>query len=137
MASTTPKSVATVSVSEFDRPKRLRVSLDPGIVLERAILRRLSGHKRKRAQDWLRSLLVQGFLAEGRWLRANEFDGERGHEHRARSVPATPFASWLERSHAKASRKHIRRLRADQGPIEPVKLCDGPKPFAHLRGVIG
>ncbi len=60
-----------MSVTELTEPKRLNLTLDPGLVLERLILQRLSGLKRKRGQDWLRSLLVQGFLAEGRWIRSD------------------------------------------------------------------
>ena len=47
-----------MSVTELVDPKRLSLTLDPGLVLERLILQRLSGLTRKRGQDWLRSLLV-------------------------------------------------------------------------------
>ena len=57
---------AAVSVSEVSPPKRLSITLDPGLVLERLILQRLDDLQRKRGQDWLRSLLVQGFLDTAR-----------------------------------------------------------------------
>ena len=60
--------------------QRFSLTLDPGLVLERMILSRLTGLKRKCGQDWLRSLLVQGFLAEGQWAaaRASRWRGRRG-----------------------------------------------------------
>ena len=54
---------------DISASQRFSLTLDPGLVLERMILSRLSELKRKRGQDWLRSLLVQGFLVEGQWLR--------------------------------------------------------------------
>jgi hypothetical protein len=45
---------ATVLVSEISPPKRLNITLDPGLVLERLILRRLVALQGKRGQDWLR-----------------------------------------------------------------------------------
>ena len=66
-----------MSVTELTEPKRLNLTLDPGLVLERLILQRFSGLKRKRGQDWLRSLLVQGFLAEGRWV-SRDIAGQPG-----------------------------------------------------------
>ena len=70
ITASTQGASAVMSVSEITEPQRLSLTLDPGLVLERLILRRLSGLKRKRGQDWLRSLLVQGFLAEGQWIRS-------------------------------------------------------------------
>jgi hypothetical protein len=126
-----------VSVTELTEPKRLNLTLDPGLVLERLILQRFSGLKRKRGQDWLRSLLVQGFLAEGRWI-GRDIPGNRAElVPRETTVPATPYASWLERAHP------VNRANAEMVPTAATAATPTPsaspdaKPFAHLRRVIG
>jgi hypothetical protein len=126
-----------VSVTELTEPKRLNLTLDPGLVLERLILQRFSRLKRKRGQDWLRSLLVQGFLAEGRWV-SRDIPGNRAElVPRETTVPATPYASWLERAHP------VNRPNAEMVPTAATAATPTPsaspdaKPFAHLRRVIG
>ena len=128
---------AAVSVSEISAPKRLCITLDPGLVLERLILRRFAGLPRKRGQDWLRSLLVQGFLAEGRWLRTVEPGGGEDRAPYAPAIPATPFARWLERSHANDRTDLEPKPRSVAAPTTPPSATAGAKPFAHLRKVIG
>ena len=54
-----------MSVSELTEPKRISLTLDPGLVLERLILQRLSGLKRKRGQDWLRVIARAGLSRRG------------------------------------------------------------------------
>lgn len=126
-----------MSVSELTEPKRITLSLDPGLVLERMILQRVSGLKRRRGQDWLRSLLVQGFLAESRWIRSDR----QGHPDplvpRETPMPAAPFADWL--GHAQPA-NGAKADAAAQPPVvsTPVPGAKaGAKPFAHLRKVIG
>jgi len=126
-----------VSVTELTEPKRLNLTLDPGLVLERLILQRFSGLKRKRGQDWLRSLLVQGFLAEGRWV-SRDIPGNRADlVPRETTVPTTPYANWLERAHP------VNRPNAEMVPTAATAATPTPsaspdaKPFAHLRRVIG
>jgi hypothetical protein len=126
-----------VSVTELTEPKRLNLTLDPGLVLERLILQRFSRLKRKRGQDWLRSLLVQGFLAEGRWV-SRDIPGNRAElVPRETTVPATPYANWLERAHP------VNRPNAEMVPTAATAATPTPsaspdaKPFAHLRRVIG
>jgi hypothetical protein len=126
-----------VSVTELTEPKRLNLTLDPGLVLERLILQRFSGLKRKRGQDWLRSLLVQGFLAEGRWI-GRDIPGNRAElVPRETTVPATPYANWLERAHP------VNRPNAEMVPTAATAATPTPsaspdaKPFAHLRRGIG
>ena len=126
-----------MSVTELTEPKRLNLTLDPGLVLERLILQRFSVLKRKRGQDWLRSLLVQGFLAEGRWV-SRDIPGNRAElVPRETTVPATPYANWLERAHP------VNRLNAEMVPTAATAATPTPisspdaKPFAHLRRVIG
>ena len=128
---------ATVSVSELTEPKRITLSLDPGLVLERMILQRLAGLKRRRGHDWLRSLLVQGFLAESRWIRSDRQGNPEDAAPRATTLPATPFADWLERA------QPVSPLKTDVPAAvamlsTPTRGADATlKPFAHLRKVIG
>ena len=129
-----------MSASEITEPLRLSLTLDPGLVLERLILRRLSGLKRKRGQDWLRSLLVQGFLAEGQWIRSEcPRDNDRASSQEPR-IPTSPFASWLERTHTPV-RRAVDPRAPTPTPTSTVTTATSPgaetKPFAHLRKVIG
>lgn len=123
--------------SENGAPQRFNLTLDPGLVLERMILGRLSKLQRKRGQDWLRALLVQGFLVEGQWLRSERGIAVSGGESRASRIPATQFGSWLERTDGSpkrlAARSPVRR------PAVAAEIGQGrdPKPFAHLGKVIG
>ena len=125
-----------MSAAEMTEPQRISLTLDPGLVLERLILKRLYGFNRKRGRDWLRSLLVQGFLAEGQWMRTESTGSGEGAVPQASSVPTTAFAGWLERS------------RRPPGPASAPTTVSAPeendcatassgKPFAHLRKVIG
>jgi hypothetical protein len=128
---------AAVSVSEITTPKRLSITLDPGLVLERLILRRLADLQRKREQDWIRSLLVQGFLAEGRWLRAGEPDGSQSRVPHGPAVPATPFSQWLQGARDNSSSDQEPTPRSADVPTTPPRSNSNTKPFAHLRKVIG
>jgi hypothetical protein len=128
---------AAVSVSEVSPPKRLCITLDPGLVLERLILRRLADLHRKRGQDWLRSLLAQGFLAEGHWLRTGEPVGVEIRVPHGHAVPATPFSRWLEGSRDTGRSDQEPTLRSVDLPTTPPSANDRAKPFAHLRKVIG
>ena len=129
-----------MSASEITEPLRLSLTLDPGLVLERLILRRLSGLKRRRGQDWLRSLLVQGFLAEGQWIRSEGPGDSDRASSQARRIPMSPFASWLERTHTPV-RRAVDPAVSTPPPTSPVTTATRPiaatKPFAHLRKVIG
>jgi len=128
---------AAVPVSEISAPKRLSITLDPGLVLERLILRRFADLQRKRGQDWLRSLLVQGFLAEGRWLRTAEPDGGEGYAHQAPAIPVTPFSRWLEGASSTGLSDQELPPRSAAAPRTPPGATASAKPFAHLRKVIG
>ena len=112
------------------------------MLLEGLLLERLAGLPKHRRQDWLRSLLVSGFLQEGRVLRemrsvtggpaAPATEGDRPC-----GVPGSAFASWLGRP-ARLSRGP-QAAPPDEAPIaaKPDPAPGGDKPFAHLRKVIG
>ena len=128
---------AAVPIPEVSPPSRLSITLDPGLVLERLILARLADLQRKRGQDWLRSLLVQGFLAEGRWLRIGEPGGCQSPVPRGPAVPATPFSRWLEGPRETDGIDHESQPGSEAAPATPPSANGGAKPFAHLRKVIG
>jgi hypothetical protein len=126
-----------VLVSEISPPKRLNITLDPGLVLERLILRRLVALQGKRGQDWLRSLLVQGFLAEGRWLRSGDPGGSQSRVPVEPAVPTTPFSRWLQGAHDKGGSDQEPAPRSAEALTPPPSTSCNSKPFAHLRKVIG
>jgi hypothetical protein len=105
------------------------------MAFEALILQRLQRIPTGRRQDWLRGLLVQGFLDECRLRR--EADAEACAPPQAATPrQGTAFAGWL-----------TERSPTPQPPPAPkADLCDPPrpavagtneKPFAHLRKVIG
>ena len=134
-----------MSAFEISAPQRFSLTLDPGLVLERLILARLSGLTRKRAQDWLRALLAQGFLAESQWLRSARHSGQDRVATDDPTIPTTPFASWLGNASVSATRAAVRVTEPVQPIVaaieSPTKVIaastTGSKPFAHLRKVIG
>ena len=128
---------AAVSVSEVSAPKRVSITLDPGLVLERLILRRLADLQRKRGQDWIRSLLVQGFLAEGRWLRSGDPGGSHSGVPVEPAVPTTQFSRWLQGAHDNGGSDQEPAPRSAEAPTTPPSTSCNSKPFAHLRKVIG
>ena len=115
--------------------QRLSLQLDPRMAFEALILQRLQLIPTGRRQEWLRGLLVQGFLAECRQRRG--VDGEACDRPGATTPrPGSAFAGWLtERSstpHAPGA------VTPDPGdPPRPVAADTHDKPFAHLRKVIG
>ena len=125
-----------MSAAEMTEPQRISLTLDPGLVLERLILKRLSGFNRKRGRDWLRSLLVQGFLAEGQWIRTESTGSGEGAAPQASGVPATAFAGWLERSPRPPRPVSVKTSALPPAQIGSATASSG-KPFAHLRKVIG
>jgi hypothetical protein len=117
-------------------PQRISVVLDPALVLERLILKRWSRIQRARGQAWLRSLLVQGFLTEGQWLR-----NEVGAAAMLSALPPTAFARWL--GGPKRAPQRAPQRAPDPLPARPPQTdCSAEqgsntKPFTHLRKVIG
>ena len=139
---------------------RLGVRLDPALVLERAILRRISTMTGKRGEDWLRGLVGLGFLTEGRWLRiegsdvsgrfapsnarafsnsyAQYLERTRG-EKTTRNLPApvTPPAAGSRRAAGAAAAPELASLSRVQAPASAATVRSGSKPLAHLARVIG
>ena len=115
--------------------QRLCLQLDLRMAFEALILQRLQRIPTGRRQEWLRGLLVQGFLDECRLRR------EAGGEVCAPPRAATPrqgtaFAGWLtERSPTPQPPPAPNADRCD--PPRPAAVDTNDKPFAHLRKVIG
>jgi hypothetical protein len=137
MAAFTSAASLAMLAPEITEPQRLTLTLDPGLVLERPILRRLSGLKRKRGQDWLRSLLAQGFLVEGRWICKEGAGSSQRLARQGPAVPATPFGSWLEGNRPRKRGRCVSVPDAAPAAANPLSICNESKPFAHLRKVIG
>ena len=122
--------------------RRLCIRLDPAMLLEGLLLERLSLIPKGRRQEWLRGLLVQGYLWEGRTSRgakgdveAARFGGEQAKSNETTSMVA--FSSRLARPQAPVQRAVPKGSRPHGGvPSIPTKPTRD-KPFAHLRKVIG
>lgn len=129
-----------MSASEITEPLRFNLTLDPGLLLEGLILRRLSGLKRRRGQNWLRALLVQGLLVEGQWLRRECLRNGGCASPQQPRIPTSLFASWLERTQASAQQA-IAPAASIPTPVSlgttATRLATKTKPFAHLGKVIG
>ena len=114
--------------------QRLSLQLDPRMAFEALIMQRLQRIPTGRRQEWLRGLLVQGFLGECRQRR--EADGGACDQGATTPRPGTAFSGWLTE---RTPRPHAPpRVTPDPGdPPRPVAADTHDKPFAHLRKVIG
>jgi hypothetical protein len=128
--------------------QRFCIRLDPAMLLEGLLLERLERVPKARRQEWLRGLLVNGYLTEARTAR-NASVLDQGHGvvsdfDRARApVPWSTFASWRSRRCPPVSEPRADDLASKieppavniERPIDARPVRD--KPFAHLRKVIG
>jgi hypothetical protein len=120
---------------------RICLRLDPAMLVEALILKRLVVLPKPRHPEWLRTLLTQGYLTESRVLQAlhRATRTNLGDERSAR--PSRPrglsFGNWLGGSTgASVSRtKSVPPLQTSV-PLPPAP-SPTDKPFAHLRKVIG
>lgn len=121
--------------------RRVSVSLDPGMVVEALILQRLDTVPKRRHSDWIRTLLVQGFLAESRvhqQLGETETDTPNCPRRRPQSARSGfNFGDWHSRS--KPAKPVVNAIpdRSEVALSRPVKKDGADKPFAHLRKVVG
>jgi hypothetical protein len=122
------------------------------MLLERLLLSRLSRIPKARRQEWLRGLLVSGYLAGQRTERAASGLGTReiseatpGSGRETTSWNA--FARWTDRrrSSGRAPAVPAESEFTPAVPQPPKGCAEGPirvgstrdKPFSHLRRVIG
>jgi len=106
--------------------QRVALQLDPRIALEAIILNRLERIPAARRQEWLRSLLVQGFRLECLALR--------GVSEELEQRPAMTFNHKLI-----GDSKSLAALK-EEPPVTQVELSESKaidKPFASLGKVIG
>jgi len=125
--------------------QRVCIRLDPAMLLEAVLIRRLALVPKARRQEWLRGLLVQGCLWEtraGRDALSTAEDANSTPRHEA-SLPA-PRTDHAPRpgpqrfspqpvAEGRIARQRVAPTGTSTAPKEPT----GVKPFAHLRKVIG
>ncbi|MDZ7753264.1 MAG: hypothetical protein U5S82_16830 [Gammaproteobacteria bacterium] len=120
--------------------KRISVSLDPAILVEALIMAHLEALPKRRHPDWIRALLVQGFLAERRIARQLDGSASTGPD-RERQTPQPPqsprrgfvFSAGLGQA---PKPRPSGDTQAPMSPETPPRPATG-KPFAHLRKVVG
>ncbi len=107
--------------------RRLVLQLDLRITLEAIISNRVELIPATRRQEWLRGLLVQGFLLESQTLRGAPDDAKR------RSTAAFTYQM------AGASQRSVNRplLESAEVKVRPAQASATSKPFAALGKVIG
>lgn len=102
---------------------RTVVRLDSRIALEAIILNRYERVPQGRREEWLRRLLVQGFLSECSAVRSvQERPGRSGQKE---------FGDWLVQKS-----KGLADAKSPPAPYRPTAPGAEGKPFAALRGVI-
>jgi len=106
--------------------QRVALQLDPRIALEAIILNRLERIPAARRQEWLRSLLVQGFRLECLALR--------GVSEELEQRPAMTFIHKLS-DDSKSLVAPKEEPQVTQVEVSETKAAD--KPFASLGKVIG
>ena len=121
--------------------RRVTVHLDPGMLIEALILKRLNTVPKRRHPDWIRTLLIQGFLAECRVVRRlNGIAPEHlVAQRRVQPSPGSGF-DFGDRSAGSAHPKRVARAnrqQSNQAPPSHVAAGGVDKPFAHLRKVVG
>ena len=105
--------------------QRVALQLDPRIALEAIILNRLERTPTARRQEWLRSLLVQGFRSECLALRG----APEEREQRPAMAFTHRLAGDLQSPAAPKEEPPVTQI----GPVEAA----AEKPFAALGKVIG
>ncbi len=128
-------------MSDATRGQRLNLRLDPEMLVEGLILERLATVPKHRRQDWLRSLLVAGFLRESGILgkvRAQTPDRNRASAERGKpGMPRSAFSGWLGRTARPAPVPPSPPADSATMTPMPASRAGSGKPFAHLRKVIG
>ena len=121
--------------------QRVSVQLDPGMLVEDLILQRFQSLSKRRQPEWIRSLLVQGFLSESRLDRqlkgaASQTQVVSGRVKQSRGS-GFDFRDWTGRS---AKLKPVASVIPDVPKADPLRCANqdrSTKPFAHLRKVVG
>jgi hypothetical protein len=115
--------------------RRVVLKLDASLAFEALILNRLSRLPKSRHQEWLRGLLVQGFVSECHNLRTLQDSFETPHDVQPTAkegVVLRPAAS----SNSAVIRERTTTPPAEKGTHESAPAA-GNVSFAALRNVIG
>ena len=120
--------------------RRVSVRLDPGLLVEALILKRLDTVPKRRHPDWIRALLVQGFLAECRVVRQLAGTASENAFAKRRMQPSPgsgfDFSDGFARSANAKRDRGVNRHVSKEVPASPA-ASGIDKPFAHLRKVVG
>ena len=116
----------------------ITVRLDPGLLVEALILKRLNTVPKRRHPDWIRALLIQGFLAECRVVRQLKGTAAQ-HPIAKRRVPPLPMSGFTFGDGFARSVNPQRVMRVNRRVSQEVHTSPlgADKPFAHLRKVVG
>ena len=121
--------------------RRVTVRLDPGLLVEALILKRLNTVPKRRHPDWIRALLIQGFLAECRVVRQLNSTASENPIAKRRMQPSPGSGFDFSDGFAQSTKpKRIERKNfhvSNQVPTSNVVTGGVVKPFAHLRKVVG
>lgn len=116
------------------------MALDPEFLVEALIVEGLEALPKRRHPDWIRNLLVQGFLAERRIVRRLDGTATAGSNPRpgTPSSPPSPRRGFVFAGGFGQVPKP-RPAAPTQDPASPAAPSrpSAPKPFAHLRKVVG
>lgn len=122
-----------------DLGARYTVVLQSNVPLDRLLVERLQALTESARRQWLRSLLIEGFLLECRLVqlaqgRAHATASARGEHHRP--VPtAAPFTLAVKLCSTGNLTSAASPLEARHAAVPP--LLGTGKPLAYLRHVIG
>lgn len=111
------------------------LQLDVTVAFEALILNELRRRPAARQAEWLRGLLVQGFLVERRALQAVSAVGTRSTT--ASDPAVTPAPSPAMALVTKARRNAPLKTLDQENPMSDVADTTSPSAFAALRKVIG
>lgn len=130
----------TANQSETPR-RRVSVPLDPEVLIEAVVLARLEALPKRRRADWVRGLLVLGFLTESRVLRSLQTEASAAVDEEQRlpwvAAAGFTFGEWGRRpAPAEAAMRAGSGIGRSERPGAP-KTDQPGKPFAHLRTVVG
>lgn len=121
--------------------RRIGVALDPEVFVEALILKRIEALPKRRQVGWVRGLLVRGFLAESRDVRALQVGASPvlNAEH---GVPLVRRQGFTLSARSESSLKPASVTRTsghtERSDAESSATDNGlGKPFAYLRKVVG
>ena len=108
--------------------RRVSLTLDTAILPERVIARRLETLSRQSGTDWLRSLLTQGLLVEGRGHQGSLAPVCHNGNAPQERPPSEPIVAQHPMQKSKPSSSRM---------PEALKNDSSAKPFSRLGAIIG